>query len=332
MKKRDYLALLDELAGVIEQAFLDMVRERVKRISVKDVESGVLAQDVEAILEAAGLSRGDVTMLSEAIRSGYVRGAVIEALEVGMLFDVTNIKAEKWLREMSSRMVVEITERQRDAIKVVLEAGMRAGKNPRSVALDIVGRVAPSGKREGGIIGLHDTFASYVTNAREELANLDPHYLTRTRRDKRFDKMIERAIKNETPLTVDQIDAITGRYADRLLKTRGDTIGRTEALTSISSGREQAWQQAVGAGEVDPKYVTRVWSATMDNKTRASHKAMDGQEQPFNMPFEDGDGNRLMFPGDTSLEAPASSTIGCRCMLQIKVDYAAIARDRMVAA
>ena len=332
MKKRDYLALLDELAGVIEQAFLDMVRERVKRVSVKDVESGVLAQDVEAILEAAGLSRGDVTMLSEAIRSGYVRGAVAEAAVAGVLFDVTNVQAEKWLREMSSRMVVEITEKQRDAIKTVLEAGMQAGRNPRSVALDIVGRVTPSGKREGGIVGLHDTFASYVTNAREELVNLDPHYLTRTRRDKRFDKMIERAIKNDTPLTAEQVDAITGRYADRLLKTRGDTIGRTEALTSISSGREQAWQQAVGAGEVDPKYVTRVWSATMDKRTRASHAAMDGQERPLNVPFDDGEGNEMRFPGDTELGASAGSTINCRCMLQIKVDYAAIARDRRVAA
>jgi len=48
---------------------------------------------------------------------------------------------------------------------------------------------------------------------------------------------------------------------------------------------------------------------------------MDGQEVGLEEPFTDGDGNRLMFPGDPN--APPATTVSCRCVVTHRVKQAA---------
>lgn len=84
-------------------------------------------------------------------------------------------------------------------------------------------------------------------------------------------------------------------------------------------------QQLVDTGGVEKQDVLRIWDAVdhgpPNGRTRESHAEMDGQERGLNEPFETPSGDRLMYPGDNSLGAPAEETINCRCRVRLKVSF-----------
>lgn len=199
---------------------------------------------------------------------------------------------------------------------------MAAGRNPRGVALEMVGRLnRATGKREGGIIGLTSQQAGYVRRAREQIENGDAGYFDRKLRDKRFDGTIKRAIRDGKPLSRADVDKITGRYADRLLAHRGEVIARTESIAALHAGQFEAARQLVDSGKVRADQITKVWDATGDVRTRLTHAAMDGQSKRLNEPFVSPSGALMMHPHDTTLGAPADEIISCRCFMAIKVKY-----------
>lgn len=211
---------------------------------------------------------------------------------------------------------------QREAIRQTLEAGLADGRNPRNVALDLVGRLnRQTGRREGGIVGLTSQQAGYVTNARKQLEALDAGYFDRRLRDKRFDRTVAKAIREEKPLSRADIDRITGRYADRLLAHRGEVMARTESIAALHAGQYEAARQLVDSGKVRADQIVKVWDATGDARTRLTHAAMDGQAVGLNVPFRSPSGALMMHPHDVSLGAPADEIIQCRCFMAIRVKY-----------
>ena len=179
-----------------------------------------------------------------------------------------------------------------------------------------------TGKREGGVIGLNSQQTDAVIRAARELASGDPtqmlNYLGRKRRDSRFDGIVRRAIAAGKPVAQADIDKITGRYKDRLLKLRGDTIARTEMLNGLRAGRHEQWQQVIDSGAATPDRIRLTWQATPDKFTRHSHMVLNGQQVRFGQVFVTELGTRMAYPGDqtqpgNSPKALAADTIGCRC-------------------
>ncbi len=231
------------------------------------------------------------------------------------------------MRDYSGNLIEGIVEDTKDAVRAVVEAGQIDGRNPRSTALEIVGRVnRVTGQREGGIIGLNSQQTDALIRARRELESGNPaqlrNYLTRARRDRRYDRIVEKAIADGKPVSRADVDRITGRYKDRLLQLRGETIARTETLAGLNAGKEEGIRQLIDSGKVPRSQVKKIWRATGDSRTRDSHMALDkaeaGIDEAFVSPLT---GARMLFPHDTSLGAPASETIQCRCYYEIKIDY-----------
>lgn len=211
---------------------------------------------------------------------------------------------------------------QEQAIRQTVEQGLADGRNPRGVALEVVGRLnRQTGRREGGIIGLTSQQAGYATNARKQLEALDEGYFERKLRDKRFDRTVAKAIREEKPLSRADIDRITGRYADRLLAHRGEIIARTESIAALHAGQFEAARQLVESGKVRADQIVKTWDATGDARTRPTHAAMDGQTVGLFEAFTSPSGARLMHPHDVSLGAPADEIIQCRCFMAVKVKY-----------
>lgn len=229
-------------------------------------------------------------------------------------------------------MIEGIVEDSKDAVRLVLEAGQTEGRNPRATALDIVGKInRATGRREGGILGLNSAQTDAVIRARAELLSGDPallrNYLTRARRDKRFDRIIAKAIREGRPLAKSDVDAITGRYKDRLLALRGETIARTETLAGLNAGKEEGIRQLIDTGKVQRSAVKKIWRATGDDRTRDSHMALNGTEVGIDAAFTSPlTGAQMMFPHDTSRGAPPSEVIGCRCFYEVKIDYIGMLR------
>lgn len=226
----------------------------------------------------------------------------------------------------SSNLVQGIITDQREALRVALVEGLAAGRNPRSTALDIVGRInRATGRREGGIIGLTQGQSGYVRNAFAELT--DPArlraYLGRERRDRRFDPMVYRALDKGEALSAADATRVTARYSDRLLAYRGEVIARTETLTSLAAGRDEGMRQLVETGAVRAEQVTKMWRATGDQRTRDTHADMDGQEVTLDGLFVSPSGARMAYPGDTENGAPPEETIQCRCYSEVRVDFLA---------
>jgi hypothetical protein len=81
----------------------------------------------------------------------------------------------------------------------------------------------------------------------------------------------------------------------------GNTMG------ALNAGRTDAF--AAVAEETGDEF-EQVWLATIDRRTRSTHKTADGQRVPVGQPFTVG-GSSLRYPGDPL--GPAKETIQCRC-------------------
>lgn len=316
----------------VRAAFLASIDDLVNNVRLDAFIQAIERGDVAEALRVLDIDQVAYAPLSNAIRDAYLEGGAVGAASMTGLkppggvpplvirFDARNPRAERWLADRAGGQIVEIARSQQIAVQEALFDGLSRGLNPRATALGIVGRVnQATGKREGGIIGLTSQEAGFVRNARDQLggdAAALREYLTRTRRDKRFDPIVKRAIRDDAPLKAADIDKITGRYADRLLKTRADRIARTETFAAIESGKREAYQQAIDAGKIEAGAVRRVWRSAGDARVRDSHAALDGESVGFNEAFSNG----LLYPNDPA--GPPEEVINCRCIVEERIDFA----------
>ena len=91
-------------------------------------------------------------------------------------------------------------------------------------------------------------------------------------------------------------------------RSRAKTIVRTEGHRIQQQSAEDARQSAKDRG-LD---VVRVWDATLDGKTRSSHRSVDGEICELDGKFSNG----LRYPGDPS--GTAAEVVNCRCVALTK--------------
>lgn len=88
-------------------------------------------------------------------------------------------------------------------------------------------------------------------------------------------------------------------------RSRAAAVARTEVISAANAG-STARVRSMGADA--PRY--KQWLATMDARTRPTHRHADGQVVPLTDRFDVG-GARLDYPGDPS--GPDAEVIQCRC-------------------
>lgn len=92
--------------------------------------------------------------------------------------------------------------------------------------------------------------------------------------------------------------------AVRIARTEGHRIQTTAAMDAMEQAKDR------GAD------VLKQWDAALDDRTRESHVAVDGQIRELDKPFSNG----LMFPGDPA--GGAAEVINCRCALLQRARWA----------
>ena len=322
----------EQRVQVMRREFERAIQDIKSVSALRQLELLIDRQDVDGIMTLLGIDPSAFIGITDSLRSDYQLAGRMAAEvltpvpvpgigAVAFRFDMAAPAATTWIATTSSKLVVEIIDDQRTLIREHLSRTTAAGINPRQAAVQLVGAIdRTTGKRTGGIVGLTSQQAGWMSKAEQELINLDSNYFTRKLRDKRFDSTVRKAIADEKPLTKKQISGIMRSLENRTLKYRGDNIARTEAINGLRAGQAESIRQAVVKGELEPQDVTKEWDATGDEDTRPDHEAANGQRQLLQNPFEIR-GARMMYPGDSSLGAPGSQTIKCRCRADYRVDF-----------
>lgn len=353
--------LIDSLEPSVRKAFRDSIANIKSDVQMAILIRAIENGDIPAALTAIGLDESYFRPLDDALRAAHLAGgdftieqakrtARRQGATVTGAFNARNQRAEAILRFHSSGRVVAITETTREGLRVALRDALERGAAPRTVALDLVGRVSPSGVRQGGIVGLDPSKAQlvndmrnalsprngigYIENAQGQLVkkfwigadgNLQSTYSIR---DRRFDSAIKRAIQNGQPIPQTQIRKMTDRYTGRLQRLRGEAIARTEIQASVMAAQDEGVQQVIDSGQIESENVAGVWDASRDMFTRDDHRAANGQRRSHGEPFDVG-GYMMMRPLDGSLGAPAAQIVNCRCIKRIDMDFMAGLKNRL---
>ena len=122
-------------------------------------------------------------------------------------FTVENPYSRVYLRERSSRLIVQITEETREAVKDMLDLAVREGVPPKQLA-----------PRIGDTVGLHRRWAKAVSN---RLGNL---------------------LQSGVPY--DEAKKESAKYAKKLRRRRGENIARTEIVSASNQGTMDSWSIA----------------------------------------------------------------------------------------
>jgi hypothetical protein len=334
--KQTLADLIEALGPEFVAAFLESIASIKSDAQIGLIVQAIADRDADEALRLLNMEEGYFRSLDDAIRNAYTAGAVFgvddvvsqakaAGVRVSHQFNSMNVRARDNVAALSSQLVKEITEEQRASLRVVLREAFEQERSPRSVALEIVGRVnRQTRKREGGIIGLLQSEKDMRNTAFAELTSGDPkalaNYLDRKTRDKRYDKMVTRAIFAKKPISANDARKILTGMENNLLRNRGERIARTELLGAVHAGKHEGLEQMVDKGEIDRSAIVNIWDSSSDRDTRDTHRAADGQERGQGETFNVG-GYSMRYPGDRSLGAPAKEIINCRCFLRQRIDF-----------
>lgn len=336
MNDQEFLEALAKFAPSVRQAFIDAVQDVTDNAILAQVVEALERGDEVAAWRALGYNPSVFNRLTSAIATAFEQGAIFtmghlpkyvtdrHGVKSMLRFNMRDREAERWLAEQSSSLITKIEDDMRGAVRDTLQEGVAAGRNPRSIALDLVGRYnRDTGHREGGTVGLGDREQLWARNVRQRLVTLDERYFEMSLRDARFDATVRDAIDSGKPLSQDVVDRLVDRYRVRALQHRGETISRTETLSALNRSEYEAVRQSQAQTGLPDAAFTKEWDSAGDKRVRHSHVEMDGQKVLFSEPFVSPLTNaRMMHPGDTSLGAPGKEVIGCRCRVKYRTDFA----------
>lgn len=332
---RERLAeLLTRYSDQLEAAFLEAVADLRNGIQIRMLVEALDRQDIDAAIQALNLepaaySQFRLVMRDTLAAAGSLQSTFIPqppGARVLFRFDVADPAAEAVIRRVTGDRITNIVEQDKLAARAAILAGFELGQGPNRIALDIAGRMGPGhNQRQGGIVGLSVPFQGHVDAMRARLASGEPDEMVKvfamTRRDKRFDATIQKAINAGKPVAQADLDRIVGRYSDRLLALRGENIGRTETGMAVMQGRMESFRQGLGKTGYTEAAVTRKWRHGGGGlEPRILHVQMNnvtvrGLDQPFILP----DGTMMMHPLDPA--GGAEHVVNCTCDMQLNIDY-----------
>lgn len=263
-------------------------------------------EDMAAVLDDVFVSSGEFEnrRLVKELDIRYAKTTYVDpSVDIG--FNPGEAEAAALLRQSKLEFIRELKKAEREAIRRAMSRALSEGMG-----------AAQAARLFQNSIGLTDFQNGIVDSFERQLRSLDPESLTRVLRDRRFDRTISRAIRDAERLTEKQITTMVDRYRSRMIAMRAETIARTEGLSTVNRARHAALSQVAATADIKMENIVRVWRATIDGRTRDTHRAMSGQKRGAKEKFRSPSGAKLLHPGDRS--APAAEVINCRCVLQVK--------------
>lgn len=117
------------------------------------------------------------------------------------------------------------------------------------------------------------------------------------------------------------------KLADRFMNvTDANRVSAIRNARTFCTAAENAGRQdgLKAANEMGIKGIRKQWVATLDERTRQSHRELDGQTVAWNEEFHSPMGSKMMFPGDKN--GKPGDIYNCRCTI-ITVEKSGIVVD-----
>lgn len=179
-------------------------------------------------------------------------------------------------------------------------------------------------------IGFDVGFNIYNSQSVARLIKDEPQILPKWKIDEKKDylwneKKVTRSITHGI-IQGESVDDIAKRLIKDLCsqnERKMRTLTRTAVTGAQNAGRMEQMHDAVDSGIK----MKKKWLATLDDRTRDTHRDLDGQVQEVDDPFESDLGD-IMFPGDPSAEP--GNVFNCRCtMIYVYegIDYHSVRRS-----
>lgn len=347
LKRLTARELLEQVAAdwepLIRAAWLDAINRIRSNIVLKRIVERLERGDVAGVVRDLGIEEGVFARFENALMQAYNSGGLATVDSMPALRDpsgnrivfswgVRNLPAEQAMRDHAARLVTGIVTEARDGIAAVLTENLARGQSPYDAGRLIAGRVnRVNGQREGGLIGLSrpqmETVARIERAMREGDTAYMREYLSFANRDKRLDRMVLKAIREGRGLAPEEVERVTRLYSNKAMKWRADQLAITETHSAIARSKKDAFQQQIDDGKIDAQDVTKKWRRTVSREPRMDHMMMAGKEAiPFNEKFTLPDGIQCDGPHDPTL--PAKHIVGCKCALDLNIDFTAQALRR----
>jgi len=346
LKRLTARELLEQVAAdwepVIRAAWVEAIDQIRSNIVLRRLVEKLERGDIAGAVADLGLTDGVFARFENALIQTYHGGGIATVSSMPIVRDpsggmvqfswgVRNLAGEQAMRDHAARLVTGIVTEARDGIAAVLTENLARGQSPYDAGRLIAGRVnRVSGQREGGLVGLSrpqmETVARIERAMREGDVAYMRDYLTFANRDKRLDRTVLKAIREGRGLAPEEVERVTRLYANKALKWRGDQLAIHETHMALARSRMDAFQQQIDAGKIEVQDVMKTWRRTVSREPRLDHMAMAGKSVGFNELFTLPDGASCTGPHDPNL--PAKHTIGCKCAIDLTIDFAGQALRR----
>lgn len=342
---RLFASLIDSLEPQIRAAFLASVTDLQAGVDWPALLDALSRFDTQGAIDALHIDPAAWAEYSSVMGSAYAKAgastiAQIQAAGiggVGIRFQMTNPRAEAWIRENVGVSITGFSNEQVNTARTIIEAGYSLGKGPRNIGLDLVGRASGGGARDGGVLGLDGPRADRLMKVTEGMKTAegvrglvierqDGTLEMRYKVNPATEQRILKAYRNGTAVSdVDQ--AISQKqYRNALLKDRADTVARTETGTTVMSARYESWLQVAESQGLDASAIKKTWihGAGRKGDYRPAHLALNNKSvQGLYTPFI-VEGTPMQHALDP--KGGARQVINCRCATNFSLTkYAGLA-------
>jgi hypothetical protein len=303
-----------DLTNMIEQAFdaipTEMFRETLDNARLAEYSRLVLstlssyAPQIQQILTDQyinSVNAGETELRALLSRSWSKIGKATEPLPSEAVlqwgFDGKGEAAQRWAAEESSKLVTNMTVGQQDTVRQVINTSYTAGRTPATsarVLVDTLNKVNPSTPTAQNLTTLFGTNMNGLTTRYEQAVVNRATGLAQS--------LADRGITGQK--AVDKITADTQKYADRLRRSRSQTIARTEILRANNEGRLATFNAAADQGLLSRQHSRKIWS-TSPMDVCPICIPLNGQTVALDAPFSTG-----------SLTPPAHPN--CRCSFDVE--------------
>lgn len=295
----------------LRRAFLAAVERLRGRIDVDALAQAIEAGDIEGAMQVIGAdtlgpewqAAGLTESLQDSVRAGaaVARQNLPDSVSMFMRFDLVNPRAAEAIRRNELRLIREVTDETRAAVREVVQDAVVSGGNPRVQARTIKQHVGLTRKQSRALRNFRDQL--------EQQTNVPGGRSMQPAGSRRLNAVERRQAARQVRdggMTQADIDSMVRNYERRLTRLRAETIARTETQRAAAEGQLEQWRQAAEQGLLDISTVRRKWITAGDERVRSWHA---------DIPFLNPDGVKLDEDFVTEFGPVAMPPAGpnCRC-------------------